>query len=74
MIKNIQDETNEKYKQYQQDIIVLNRHQNELRKTINQYNSLETSLNDGLLTQTYTLFYIWFIILVIVVYAALLIC
>lgn len=67
IIKNIQDETNEKYKQYQHDIIVLNRHQNELRKTINQYNSLETSLNDGLLTQTYTLFYIWFIILVIVV-------
>lgn len=67
VIKNIQAETNDKYKQYQHDVIVLNKHQNELRKTINQYNSLETSLNDGLLTQTYTLFYIWFIILIIVV-------
>lgn len=67
IIKNIQNETNEKYKQYQHDIIILNQQQNELKKTISQYNSLETTLNDGLLTQTYTLFYIWLIILIIVV-------
>ncbi len=67
VIKEIQQETNQKYKQYQKDIIVLQNYQKELEDTIHNYNSMNSSLNDGLLTQTYTLFYIWFIILIILV-------
>lgn len=67
VIKEIQEETNQKYKQYQKDIIVLEKYQKELENTIHNYNSMNTTLNDGLLTQTYTLFYIWFVILIFIV-------
>tara|TARA_A100001015_G_C15035398_1_gene735912 strand:+ start:63 stop:737 length:675 start_codon:yes stop_codon:yes gene_type:complete len=67
VIQEIQEETNQKYNQYQKDILVLQNYQKELEKTIHKYNSMNSSLNDGLLTQTYTLLYIWFIILIIIV-------
>ena len=58
----LQNETNEKYKKYQLDIKTLDKSQEELLNKITLYNTSVSNLNDGLLTQTYVLFYIWFII------------
>ncbi len=67
VIRKMKRETNKKYKQYQKDIITLKRYQKELENTINNYNSMTSSLNDGLLTQTYIFFYIWFVICIMIV-------
>ena len=63
----LQNETNEKYKKYQVDIKTLDKSQEELLNKITLYNTSVSNLNDGLLTQTYVLFYIWFIIALILI-------
>ncbi|MBI96533.1 hypothetical protein CL656_05255 [bacterium] len=67
VINNLQQETNENYRKYQADIVVLKKSRDELKNTIDRYNSYVTGIEDGLLTQTYALFYIWFVILIILV-------
>ena len=69
-INIIQTDTNEKYKNYQKELKLLKKYQDLLKKNIEEYNTLETNLNDGILQQTYTLFYIWFIIASIFVFFA----
>ena len=66
-IEMLQNETNEKYKKYQTDIKTLDNTQEELLKKITLYNTSVSNLNDGLLTQTYVLFYIWFIIALLLI-------
>ena len=66
-IKIIQKDTNDKYIKYQNELIVLKDYQNKLKKSIEEYNTIETNLNDGLLERTYTLFYIWFVITILIV-------
>ena len=66
-IEILQNETNEKYKKYQADIKTLDNTQEELLKKVTLYNTSVSNLNDGLLTQTYVLFYIWFIIALLLI-------
>ena len=67
IIKIIQEDTNDKYKKYQNELIVLKDYQNKLKKSIQEYNTVETNLNDGILERTYILFYIWFVITILIV-------
>ena len=66
-IEILQNETNEKYKKYQTDIKTLDNTHEELLKKVTLYNTSVSNLNDGLLTQTYVLFYIWFIIALLLI-------
>ena len=69
-INTIQIDTNEKYINYQKQLKILKKYQDLLKKNIEEYNTIETNLNDGILEQTYALFYIWFIIATILVFFA----
>ena len=70
-INTIQIDTNEKYINYQKQLKILKKYQDLLKKNIEEYNTIETNLNDGILEQTYALnFFIWFIIATILVFFA----